>query len=130
MTLLNEGFKAQIESKKRRRELIVSLISAVALLGLFLAGYELARSGGEGPMSGHLLIFGLLAVVLLLLILIIFFLIRNIFKLLFERRGKVLGVRIKTRLILAFVALTIVPTVVLFIARYRTDRRQSRFLRR
>lgn len=114
--MLNEGLKAQIESKKRRRELIVSLISAVALFGLFLAGYELARSGGEGPMSGHLLIFGLLAVVLLLLILIIFFLIRNIFKLLFERRGKVLGVRIKTRLILAFVALTIVPTVVLFIA--------------
>ncbi len=114
--VLTEALKAKIEKKKRKRELIVSLISALALVGLFLSGYELARSGGEGPMSGHLLIFGLLAVVLLLLILIIFFLIRNIFKLLFERKGKVLGVRIKTRLILAFVALTLVPTVVLFIA--------------
>ena len=47
------------------------------------------------------------------MILIIFFLIRNLFKLVFERRGKVLGARIKTRLILAFVALTLVPTVVL-----------------
>ena len=113
---MTEALKAEIEKKKRKRELIVSMISALALVGLFFVGYELARSGGEGPMSGHLLIFGLLAVVLLLLILIIFFLIRNIFKLLFERRGKVLGVRIKTRLILAFVALTLVPTVVLFIA--------------
>ena len=113
---MTKALKAEIEKKKRKRELIVSMISALALVGLFFVGYELARSGGEGPMSGHLLIFGLLAVVLLLLILIIFFLIRNIFKLLFERRGKVLGVRIKTRLILAFVALTLVPTVVLFIA--------------
>ncbi len=90
---MTETLKAEIEKKKRKRELIVSMISALALVGLFFVGYELARSGGEGPMSGHLLIFGLLAVVLLLLILIIFFLIRNIFKLLFERRGKVLGVQ-------------------------------------
>jgi two-component system nitrogen regulation sensor histidine kinase NtrY len=36
--------------------------------------------------------------------------------LLFERRQKVLGSNLKTRLTLAFVALTLVPTVVLFIA--------------
>jgi two-component system nitrogen regulation sensor histidine kinase NtrY len=55
-------------------------------------------------------------VVTLLLILVFFFLFRNIFKLIFERRAKVLGSHLKTRLTLAFVALTLVPTVVLFIA--------------
>ncbi len=111
-----ERLKIELERKKRRRELIVSLISALVIVGLFFAGSELSRSGGEGPFSGHLLLFALLGIVILLMILIIFFLIRNLFKLVFERRGKVLGARIKTRLILAFVALTIVPTVVLFIA--------------
>ncbi|MCX5873327.1 MAG: ATP-binding protein [Deltaproteobacteria bacterium] len=111
-----ESVKIELERKKRRRELMVSLIAALVILGLFFAGSELSRSGGEGPLSGHLLLFGLLAIVMLLMILIIFFLIRNLFKLVFERRGKVLGARIKTRLILAFVALTLVPTVVLFIA--------------
>ncbi|MHB8204858.1 MAG: sensor histidine kinase [Desulfomonilaceae bacterium] len=111
-----ERLKIELERKKRRRELIVSLISALVIVGLFFAGSELSRSGGEGPFSGHLLLFTLLGIVILLMILIIFFLIRNLFKLVFERRGKVLGARIKTRLILAFVALTLVPTVVLFIA--------------
>jgi len=113
---LKENFKIELEKKKRRRELVVSLFSALAILALFFAGSELTRSGGEGPFSGHLLLFSLLGIVILLLILIIFFLIRNLFKLVFERKGKVLGSKIKTRLILAFVALTLVPTVVLFIA--------------
>ncbi|MGC8658100.1 MAG: ATP-binding protein [Desulfomonilaceae bacterium] len=111
-----KGLKAELEKKKRRRELIISLISALVIAGLFFAGSELSRSGGEGPFSGHLLLFALLGIVVLLMILIIFFLIRNLFKLVFERRGKVLGSKIKTRLIMAFVALTLVPTVVLFIA--------------
>ncbi|MGC8603653.1 MAG: sensor histidine kinase [Desulfomonilaceae bacterium] len=111
-----KGIKAELEKKKRRRELIISLISALVIAGLFFAGSELTRSGQEGPFSGHLLLFALLGIVILLMILIIFFLIRNLFKLVFERRGKVLGAKIKTRLIMAFVALTLVPTVVLFIA--------------
>ncbi len=59
---------------------------------------------------------GYFSIVTLLLILVIFFLIRNLFKLVFERRRKVFGSHLKTRLTLAFVALTLVPTVVLFIA--------------
>ncbi len=106
----------QQERRKRRRELLVAVVAAFAVGIIFLVESQIARSAEDIPFAGHLLIFALLSVVTLLLILIIFFLFRNIFKLVFERRQGVLGAHLKTRLTLAFVALTLVPTVVLFIA--------------
>jgi len=93
----------------------------VALGGILLVAivifveYKIAGSGEGIPLVSHLLLFALLSMVTLLLILVFFFLIRNLFKLLFERRQKVLGAHLKSRLTLAFVALTLVPTIVLFI---------------
>ena len=104
------------EKRKRRRELLVAVFAAIVLALIFLLESRIARSAEDIPFAGHLLLFALLTVVTLLLILIIFFLVRNFFKLVFERRGRVLGSHLKTRITLAFVALTLVPTVVLFIA--------------
>jgi len=104
------------EKSKRRRELLVALGASVLVALIFLVESRLARSAEDIQLAGHLLLFGLLCVVTLLLILVFFFLFRNIFKLIFERRAKILGSHLKTRLTLAFVALTLVPTVVLFIA--------------
>lgn len=113
---MNRPLPIEIERKKRRRELLVALVAVILIGAIFLVESEIARSAEEIPFSSHLLLFALLSVVTLLLILVIFFLIRNLFKLLFERRQKVLGSNLKTRLTLALVALTLVPTVVLFIA--------------
>ena len=113
---MNKAVPIEQEKKKRRRELFVAFGAALLIALIFLVESEIARSAEEIPFAGHLLLFGLLSVVTLLLILVIFFLIRNIFKMVFERRQKVLGSKLKTRLTLAFVALTLVPTVVLFIA--------------
>jgi len=104
------------ERKKRRRELYVATAAAVLIGVVFLTEAQIARSMEDIPFAGHLLLFGLLTVVTLLLILVFFFLIRNLFKLVFERRGRVPGAKLKTRLTVAFVALTLIPTVVLFIA--------------
>ncbi len=104
------------EKRKRRRELIVAFGSALLMGVIILVEYRVARSSESVPLAGHLLLFVLLSVVTLLLILVIFFLIRNLFKLVFERRQRLLGANLKTRLTIAFVALTLVPTIVLFIA--------------
>ncbi len=91
--------------------------AAASLIAIiFLVESEIARHAVDIPLAGHLLLFALLSVVTLLLILVLFFLIRNIFKLVFERRQKVFGANLRSRLTLAFVALTLVPTVVLFMA--------------
>lgn len=104
------------ERRKRLRELFVALASTILIAVIFLVESQIARSAEDIPFAGHLLLFALLSVVTLLLILVIFFLIRNLFKLVFERRRRVLGSNLKARLTVAFVALTLVPTVVLFIA--------------
>jgi two-component system nitrogen regulation sensor histidine kinase NtrY len=96
------------EKKKRRRELYVALVAAILVGLIFFVESEIARSAEEIPFAGHLLLFALLFVVTLLLILVIFFLIRNLFKLVFERRRAGRSSRLKARLTLAFVALTLV----------------------
>lgn len=113
---MSPSVNPELERRKRRRELGVALFAAILIGLLFLTEAQLAKSSDDIPLAGHLLLFGLLSVVTLLLILMIFFLIRNLFKLFFERRRNILGSNIKTRLSLAFVALTLIPTVVLFIA--------------
>lgn len=112
----NQNRTPEMERKKRRRELGVAFGGALVIFLVFLLEHRIASSTESIPLAGHLLLFGLISIATLLLILVIFFLIRNIFKLVFERRQKVLGSHLKTRLTLAFVALTLVPTVVLFIA--------------
>ena len=104
------------ERKKRRRELGVAFGAVVVIAALFLVESRLAGSSPGLELSSHLLLFALLSIATLLLILVFFFLIRNLFKLVFERRQRVLGYNLKTRLTVAFVALTLVPTTVLFIA--------------
>lgn len=106
----------EYERRKRWREISVAVAASVLIGLIFYFESEVARSSEHIPFGSHLLLFALLTVVTLLLILVIFFLIRNFFKLVFERRRKVLGSNLKTRLTLAMVALTLVPTVVLFIA--------------
>jgi len=58
--------------------------------------------------------FILININLLLLILLIFLVFRNLVKLLYDRRRNVMGAKLRTRLVVAFLVLTIVPTGVLF----------------
>lgn len=113
---MKPAFSEEYERRKRWREIFVAVAASILIGLIFYFESEVARSSDHIPFGSHLLLFALLTVVTLLLILVIFFLIRNLFKLVFERRRKVLGSNLKTRLTLAMVALTLVPTVVLFIA--------------
>ncbi|MBI5345080.1 MAG: HAMP domain-containing protein, partial [Deltaproteobacteria bacterium] len=57
---------------------------------------------------------GLININIILLILLIFLVLRNTVKLFFETRSKVMGSRLMTKLVTAFVAFTIIPTFLLF----------------
>jgi two-component system nitrogen regulation sensor histidine kinase NtrY len=102
------------DSKRRRREgiLIIVIILVVALLTFIET--RTIRFGADIPVSNAILMFTLININLLLLILLIFLVFRNLVKLLFDRRRKVMGSKLRTRLVVAFIVLTIVPTVVLF----------------
>jgi two-component system nitrogen regulation sensor histidine kinase NtrY len=102
------------DSKRRRREgiLIIVIIFVVALLTFVET--RTVRFGVDIPVSNTILMFILININLLLLILLIFLVFRNLVKLLYDRRRKVMGAKLRTRLVVAFIVLTIVPTVVLF----------------
>ncbi len=103
------------ESRRRKREilLIPCILAAVGLL-TFLETH-LIQFGTDIPISNTILMFILININLLLLILLIFLVFRNLVKLLYDRRRRAIGANLRTRLVVTFVALTLLPTTVLFV---------------
>ena len=86
------------------------LAAAVFLLIILLTWVELRYLG-----VNSYLFFGLFNLNFILLILVLFIVGRNGVKLLLERRRKVLGSSLRTKLVLAFISLSLVPTVLMFL---------------
>ena len=53
------------------------------------------------------------------MLIILFLVARNVVKLIMERRRKVFGAQIRTRLVVVFVSLSLIPTVIMFLASNR-----------
>ncbi len=104
---LQIGTSDKREHKRRRRELIAAVV-CFALIGV-LTWVELKYLGGNSY-----LFLGLLNLNFILLLLVFFIVARNSVKLLLERRRKVLGSRLRTRLVLAFISLSLIPTMLMF----------------
>jgi two-component system nitrogen regulation sensor histidine kinase NtrY len=102
------------EKRKRKRELIIILavLLSVTLLTLFQA--YITASEKQLPVTKNILIYALININITLLLLLIFLVVRNVVKLLFERRRGILGAKLRTRLVVAFVGLSIVPAFLLF----------------
>lgn len=103
------------ELKRRRRERVIIVITILLVLGLTFVESRLVGSGARLPFSSEVLIFGLINVNLILIILLIFLIVRNLVKLIFERRRGILGSKLRSKLVAAFVSLSLIPTIVLFL---------------
>ncbi len=104
------------EAKRRKRERVIILVT-VFLIAL-MTYLETGIFRGEAtllPVSGNALIFGLINVNIILIILLIFLIVRNLVKLIYERRHGIVGSKLRTRLVAAFVSLSLIPTVLLFL---------------
>ncbi|MFV9645996.1 MAG: ATP-binding protein [Desulfobacterales bacterium] len=110
-----KSYISEEERKKRKREgiLIVIIIFVIAILAF--AEHKVIHFGADIPISNTILMFILININLLLLILLIFLVFRNLVKLLYDRKRKVMGAKLRTRLVAAFIALTLLPTIVLFV---------------
>ncbi|HPI94301.1 MAG TPA: ATP-binding protein [Deltaproteobacteria bacterium] len=99
---------------KKTKEMI---IAAVILLVMILMSIAKANLSSIGLVpSSNAVIFTIISLNVILLILVVFLVTRNVVKLMLERRRGVLGTRLRTKLVVAFVTLTIIPTAVLFFA--------------
>ncbi|MFZ0135135.1 MAG: ATP-binding protein [Desulfobacterales bacterium] len=105
---------AQSDRKRRKREGVLIVVISIVVVFLTLAEFRVIHLGSDIPVSNTILMFILININLLLLILLIFLVFRNLVKLLYERKRNVMGARLRTRLTVAFIALTLLPTIVLF----------------
>lgn len=105
---------------RRRRALALwagaSLIVLLGWAGTALVQGRLFQMARGGGVLETLVVFGVVNLNILLLLLLLFLTLRNLAKLAFERRRGVLGARLKTKLVLAFLSMTIIPTALLFLA--------------
>ena len=109
-----ESFISKEERNRRKREgiIIVFIIAIVTLLTF--AGSRIIYYGTDFPISNTILMFILININLLLLVLLIFLVLRNLVKLLYDRKRKVMGANLRMKLVVAFIALSLLPTTVLF----------------
>src|SRR3990170_811620 len=102
------------EARKRRNELIIIGIISILIIIFTTIEMKFPQIGGKIPVANNIIIFTLININIILILLLIFLVIRNLVKLIFERKRKVLGAKLRTKLVVAFVTLSLVPTVLLF----------------
>ena len=113
MEIIGQAGSDVYEKRRRKRERYIILITIAIII--LLTALEIHLSGPEEvPFSDNIIIFGLININIILLLLVIFLVMRNLVKLLFEWRQKILGSRLRVRLVTAFVILSIIPTMLLF----------------
>ncbi len=110
------GEKRPHEARLLRQKLIRRVIVFCLLLipfFIWLQSHFLQGKSGV-PLTNNILIFALININVLLVLFVLFLVLRNLAELLFERRVNRLGNKLKTKLIVSFLSLTLIPTILLF----------------
>jgi two-component system nitrogen regulation sensor histidine kinase NtrY len=110
---IEESLKLE-ETKRRKREGWVILVTALMVLVFAYFEVNLPDASTENPLGANIVFFLLININIILLILLVFLVVRNLVKLLFERKRGILGSRLRVRLVMAFVGLSLVPTLIMF----------------
>ncbi len=100
--------------KRRFWERILVCVAFVLILTMGLLQGWFFKPSTEAPLFGNILLVVFINLNVLLLLLLAYLVLRNFVKLIFERKRNILGSKLKTRLVAASVALTLIPTVPLF----------------
>jgi two-component system nitrogen regulation sensor histidine kinase NtrY len=103
------------KGQRRRRRELITIFLLLALIGfLFYLQTHVPLWGDQIPVANNILVISLISLNIILLLLLVFLILRNVVKLIFERKRKVLGSKLRTKLVLAFISLSLVPTILLF----------------
>ena len=107
-----EADRQDLRRRRRERYLIVALFAVISVLTYL--GTRVFDLGLDLPFSGSILVFALININVILLLLLLFLTVRSLVKLVFERRKNIMGAKLRTKLVLAFVTLSLLPTIILF----------------
>jgi two-component system nitrogen regulation sensor histidine kinase NtrY len=102
------------ELRKRRREWLIVFLVTALVIALTRFESSLFEVTSQLPLSKNIMVLALINLNILLILLILFLVFRNVFKLLLDKRREVPGARLRSKLVIAFVTLSLVPTMLLF----------------
>jgi two-component system nitrogen regulation sensor histidine kinase NtrY len=103
------------EVRRRRREILIICACALAVFGFAVFQFHLPPAAGAETFGTDAILVALINLNLILLVLLVFLVGRNIVKLIFERRRRIMGSFLRTRLVGAFVAIALLPATLLFV---------------
>ena len=117
ISLLNQAMSTlNTKSGEKRRfwERILVCGAFIVILTMGLVHGWFFKPASEAPLFGNILLVVFINLNVLLLLLLAYLVLRNFVKLIFERKRNILGSKLKTTLVAASVALTLIPAVPLF----------------
>ena len=105
-----------VQRKRRQRRIRVVIVFCLCLfLVLSLLEKQVFQLGTVPfPISGNVLVFALINTNVILLLLMVFLTMRNLAELVFDRRQQLIGATLRTKLVISFVSLSLIPTTLLF----------------
>lgn len=105
---------ASPEQKRRRREIIIIGIIIPAIALITYLGTKVFDLGIELPIADSIFIFALININVILLLFLLYLTMRNLVKLVFDRKKGVMGSGLRSKLVFAFVILSLLPTIIIF----------------
>jgi two-component system nitrogen regulation sensor histidine kinase NtrY len=101
------------ERERRKRNL--AIIAVVLFLLVAATVVEVGIKVPELPVASNVVVIALFNLNLIVFLLLLVLLFRNLVKLSFERRHKILGSKFKTKLVVAFLSLALAPALLIFL---------------
>jgi len=102
------------DQERRRREIIaIGIILPVVILLTYL-GTKILDLGIELPIADSILVFALININVILVLVLLYLTMRNLVKLVFERKKRIMGSGLRAKLVFAFVILSLLPTIIIF----------------
>lgn len=101
-----------IRRRRTRYAIILCLVLIPVLTYLETVVFQIGEV--SFPVSGNVLVFSLININIILLLLMVFLVVRNLLRLFFEQRQSLLGKSLRTRLVISFISLSLIPTILLF----------------
>ncbi len=102
------------EQRRRRREKIIIIVTLPLIVILTYLESHFLQVGSKLPMGSNIVIFALMNINVILLLFLLYLIARNVVKLIFERKQNIFGHRLRTKLVITFITLSLIPTIVLF----------------
>ena len=107
--------KTTLEISKRKREVVYIFLLSILLAILVGVEIYVFRSGQNLPAPYVIYFIGLVNFNLVLILFLLFLIFRNVVKVFLERRGKIFGSSLKSKLTVAFATFSTIPTLLVLV---------------